>query len=298
MNAHMTSKEPAAGPFGLRGLTEIRHRSSRAESRDSPRPALRGPSGEPSTSLGQNGDGQLISANPVSGPESVRFVRSGVEGPGANRARLLVVDAKPRVTSFDALPSLLGPGDVVVVNDAATFPGSIFFEREGVTLEARLFEKTVGGFKAVLFGPGDFHTRTEHRAPPPRLEVGERLRLAGLDAVVSAVDARSHRLVELAFEADDAAQWGAVYRHGHVVQYAHQPKELPLWAVQNVYGERPWAAELPSAGHHLTFQVIKAIEQRGATVVRLTHATGLSATGDNRLRTLPREQSPARLEFF
>lgn len=42
-------------------------------------------------------------------------ILSEVEGPGANRARLLVVDAKPRVTSFDALPSLLGPGDDALI---------------------------------------------------------------------------------------------------------------------------------------------------------------------------------------
>ena len=196
------------------------------------------------------------------------------------RPRLLIVEGRPRVASFETLPSLVGPGDVVVLNDAATFPGSVHFEHGGATLEARLFEKTPRGFKAVLFGPGDFHTRTEHRAPPPRVEAGARLRLAGLEATVTAVASRSPRLVELAFDVDDATQWSALYRHGQVVQYAHQPTQLPLWAVQNVYGERPWAAELPSAGHHLTFQLLEAMEQRGATVARLTHATGLSATGD------------------
>ena len=203
-------------------------------------------------------------------------------------SRVLVMDAHPRVLGFEALPSLFAEGDVVVVNDAATFPGSIHFQRGGLTLEARLFEKTERGFKAVLFGPGDFHTRTEHRPPPPRLTVGERLTLAGLSAEIASVDSRSPRLVELRFEADDATQWSAVYRHGRPIQYAHQRQPLPLWSVQNVYAERPWAAELPSAGHHLTFSTLAAIERRGAVVARLTHATGLSSTGDEALdRTLP-----------
>lgn len=194
--------------------------------------------------------------------------------------RLLVMDGRPRVVPFASFPSLLGEGDVLVLNDAATFPGSVHFERRGLTLEARLFEKTARGFKAVLFGPGDFHTRTEHRAPPPWVGVGERFFIAGLEAEVCAVDPRSHRLVELAFSADDATQWSALYRHGRPVQYAHQRQPLPLWAVQNVYAERPWAAELPSAGHHLTFSLLAEAQRRGAKVVRLTHATGLSATGD------------------
>ena len=117
-------------------------------------------------------------------------LRSGERGRGEGRhlvklterpPRLLVVD---QVLDFDQLPSLLGKGDVLVVNDAATFPGSIHFQRRGLTLEARLFEKTSRGFKAVLFGPGDFRTRTEHRAPPPRIAVGEHLTLAGLSAGV------------------------------------------------------------------------------------------------------------------
>lgn len=219
--------------------------------------------------------------------------RSATAHPARSRGapdapRLLLVDGWPRVVPFDELPSLFGPGDVLVLNDAATFPGSVHFQRRGLTLEARLFEKTARGFKAVLFGPGDFHTRTEHRAPPPRLPVGERLVLAGLEAEIASVDSRSSRLVELHFDADDATQWSALYGHGHPVQYAHQPQPLPLWAVQNVYAERPWAAELPSAGHHLTFGLLAAAQRNGALVARLTHATGLSATGDEALdRTLP-----------
>ena len=201
--------------------------------------------------------------------------------------RLLVFDAQPRVVPFVALPSLLGPGDVLVVNDAATFPGSIHFERAGLTLEVRLFEKTARGFKAVLFGPGDFHTRTEHRAGPPRVERGEVLRLAGIEARVARVDTTG-RLLELDLEGPDEAQWRAVYRHGHPIQYAHQHEPLALWAVQNFYAERPWAAELPSAGYHFTLGLLDEVKSRGASIARLTHATGLSATGDEALdRSLP-----------
>lgn len=202
--------------------------------------------------------------------------------------RVLVMNGQPRVLPFTELPSQFGAGDVLVLNDAATFPGSVHFVRGGLRLEARLFEKTAPGFKAVVFGPGDFRTRTEHRAPPPRLSEGERLTIAGLSAEVAAVDSRSHRLVELHFDADEVTQWRALYQHGHPVQYAHHAEVLPLWAVQNFYAERPWAAELPSAGHHLTFALLQAITRTGAVVARLTHATGLSSTGDEALdRTLP-----------
>lgn len=188
---------------------------------------------------------------------------------------LLLGEGEPRVVDFRELPDQLREGDLLVMNDAATFPGSVHFEHRRLRLEARLFEKTPRGFKAVLFGPGDFHTRTEARTPPPLLDPGEHLRLAGLDAEVIDVSPTSPRLVELAFTADDDAQWAALYEHGHVIQYAHRAERLPLWSVQNVYGARPWAAEQPSAGHALTFELLRRLH-----VATLTHATGLSATGD------------------
>lgn len=191
--------------------------------------------------------------------------------------RLLISDPL-HVTDFSELPRHLKSGDLLVLNDAATFPGSVHFQRRGLRLEARFFEKTVRGFKAVLFGPGDFHTRTEDRAPPPWLPLGETLVIAGLHAEIVDVSPLSPRLVELAFDATDDEQWAALYAHGHVIQYAHRPHTLPLWAVQNHYGARPWASEQPSAGHALTFELLQQLN-----VATLTNATGLSATGDARI---------------
>lgn len=190
--------------------------------------------------------------------------------------RLLIDD---QVVDFRRLPDHLREGDLLVINDAATFPGSVHFEHQQQRLEARLFEKTARGFKAVLFGPGDFHTRTEDRSPPPRIEAGEHVHLAGLDAEIVDVSTTSPRLVELAFTAaNDDAQWSALYEHGRVIQYAHRADQLALWSVQNVYGARPWAAEQPSAGHALDFALLEQLD-----VATLTHATGLSSTGDEAL---------------
>mgnify|MGYP000520575871 CR=1 FL=1 len=77
--------------------------------------------------------------------------------------------------------------------------------------------------------------------------------------------------------------WQAIYAIGRPVQYAHLGGDLALWHTQNVYAGRPWAVELPSAGHPLRWSLLAALRSRGVTIARVTHAAGLSATGDDAL---------------
>src|SRR5688500_2734401 len=88
--------------------------------------------------------------------------------------RLVVIDrARDElvITSFGQLPSLLQRGDLVIVNDAATLPGSLFGRSErGESVELRLSGPIDGSrLYGVLLGAGDHRTRTEHRPAPPRV---------------------------------------------------------------------------------------------------------------------------------
>lgn len=198
--------------------------------------------------------------------------------------RLLVVDPRSRAIAtarFAELPRFVAPGDVVVVNDAATMPAVLRGRTSvGAFVEARVIETQP--LRAILFGPGDHRTRTEDRAPPPRVFVGDRLHFDHLVVRVTAISPISPRLVDLALDggADLAALWSALYRHGAPIQYAHRAEPLPLWAVETAYATRPWAAEMPSAGRPLTWEILLALRRGGAEVVALTHAAGPSATGD------------------
>jgi S-adenosylmethionine:tRNA ribosyltransferase-isomerase len=196
------------------------------------------------------------------------------------------------------LPRLLAPGDLLVVNDAATLPASLRALRlDGTAFEVRLLAQDEGSpeatsWSAVLFGRGDWRTRTEDRAPPPRLEAGERLRLGGgVTARVAAVDSGSPRLVRLVFDGGADAMWRAIYEEGRPVQYAHVNGPLALWHVQSPFASRPWSVELPSAGRPLTFGVLGRLAARGVAVASLTHAAGLSSSGDPALDArLPLEE--------
>jgi S-adenosylmethionine:tRNA ribosyltransferase-isomerase len=203
-------------------------------------------------------------------------------------ARLLVIGADGAASHLrrSAFAAQLRPGDLVVANDAATIPASLIgvHQRSGRPLEARLagrgslaFEDVT--FLAVLFGEGDYHTPTERRAPPPAVCAGDALVLGPLTARVEAV--LDHpRFVRLAFQGDAAAIWAGIAAHGRPVQYAHVPQALALWNVWTPIAGPPAAFEPPSAGFAIDWATLREIRWQGADFATLTHAAGLSSTGD------------------
>jgi S-adenosylmethionine:tRNA ribosyltransferase-isomerase len=210
---------------------------------------------------------------------------------------LIVVDpatGRLALRSFAALPDFVPGGSLVVVNDAATLPASLRGRTsDGKPVEARLIASDGGPWRAVLFGAGDWTTRTEHRPAPPAVKAGERLLFDGpLQAHVERLDPASDRLVTLRFDATGDALYAALYRSGRPVQYAHLDAPLPLWHVQTAFAARPWASEMPSAGRPLSWELILSMRARGVRFASITHAAGLSSTGDDRLdAALPLRES-------
>lgn len=204
-------------------------------------------------------------------------------------AKLLVVDAFGRITHAPrtGLIDRLRPGDLVVANDAATLPASLCGTHlpSGCPVEVRLAGRRslarddVKTFAAIVFGDGDFHARTEDRPPPPRLAAGDRLRLGPLSATV--IDTLGHpRLVALNFDGRPDDIWAGVARHGRPIQYMHVPEPLALWNVWTVIAGPPVAFEPPSAGFVLDWRTLSALRMRGIEFATLTHAAGISSTGD------------------
>jgi S-adenosylmethionine:tRNA ribosyltransferase-isomerase len=200
---------------------------------------------------------------------------------GRGAARLLHID--PCRGRFDdrqsaALPRLLRAGDLLVVNDAATLPASFRAGGVEVRLAGPLDERR---WRAVLFGAGDWRTPTERRPAPPPVPVGARLDLGGgLEADVEEVSPLSRRLVTLRFALGGDALAAALYARGRPVQYSYLEEELALWDVQTAYAARPWAVEPPSAGLSLAVETLLALRRLGVELATVTHAAGLSSTGD------------------
>ena len=223
--------------------------------------------------------------------------------PRPRDARLLVVDGTGRIAHHarSGLAELLRPGDLVVANDAATLPASLAGTHvaSGAPIEVRLagrgaIDGDATAFIAVVFGAGDFHTRTEDRAMPPALQPGDTLELGPLVAtVVRRID--HPRLVEIRFAGDADAVRAGIARHGRPVQYAHLAAPLDVWDVWTRIAAAPVAFEAPSAGFVLDWRLLDRLAERSIGFATLTHAAGLSSTGDAALDARLPFDEPYRL---
>ena len=204
-------------------------------------------------------------------------------------ARLLAIDSDGRVRHLrrDDLLSLLTPGDVVIANDAATLPASL----HGVhvptrrSIEVRLAARRslapsgIARLTGVVFGEGDFHQRTEDRPSPPPLATGDVLALGPLRARVDTLLGHP-RLVALRLEGTARDIWAGLARHGRPIQYSHLPVPLELWDSWTPIAGVPAAFEPPSAGFALSWQMIDRFARHDVRFATLTHAAGISSTGD------------------
>ena len=213
-------------------------------------------------------------------------------------ARLLVVHADGRISHAprSRFVDLLRPGDLVIANDAATLPASLHGVHlpTGAAIEVRLAGRaSLDGrgrpdFSAVVFGAGDFRTRTEDRPLPPMLAPGDRLALGPLVATVEAL--LDHpRLVSLRFDGSASSVWAGLARHGRPIQYAHLPSRARRCGMS---GRRSRQRRSPSSRHR---RALRSTGRRSARCARAAsssppsrYAAGISSTGDPELdRRLP-----------
>ena len=211
------------------------------------------------------------------------------------QAKLLIVDSGGQIRHWERsrFVDLFRDGDLVIANDAATLPASLMGKHRPADrpIEVRLAglaSLAPGAIRhpvAVIFGEGDFRTRTEDRPLPPRLAVGDILELGPLRARVTDVLAHP-RLVRLALDGSTGEVWQALARHGRPIQYSHLQSPLALWDVWTAVAGAPVAFEPPSAGFVLDWNALSDLRRRGVRFSTITHAAGISSTGDAALDAL------------
>jgi S-adenosylmethionine:tRNA ribosyltransferase-isomerase len=165
------------------------------------------------------------------------------------------------------LPSLLGPGDVVVVNTTRVLPARL-----------RLTKPTGGAVEVLLLEPVDDAEGTWEALVRPSRKVAPGTVLRPGDDLEVVVDddlGDGRRLVHLG-RPTGAALLDVLARHGQVPlpPYITTPLADPE-RYQTTYAVEPGSVAAPTAGLHLTPRVLDAIRATGAEVKPVELVVGL-----------------------
>ena len=212
-------------------------------------------------------------------------------GLARDEVRLLVArraDGSLAHATFRELPSLLDPGDLLVVNRSATLPAALKAQRaDGSPLDLHLSTP-------VPMGTPD-HWVVELRRGGRRLSdgrAGERLPLPGGGRAELVAPYLGTRLwvAELTLPGPLLAYLAA---HGHPIRYGHTRREWPLADYQTVFAAEPGSAEMPSAARPFTPRVLAGLEARGVRVASIVLHTGVSSLERGELPYPERYRVPA-----
>jgi S-adenosylmethionine:tRNA ribosyltransferase-isomerase len=194
---------------------------------------------------------------------------------GADRAdvALLVAsrdDGSLAHASFNDLPRILRPGDLLVVNNSATLPAALPARLNGEELTLHL-STPVDVARWVV------ELRTPERLPFRTARAGARLELpSGAHAELLAPYLGSSRLF-VAQLALGQPVLDYLRRHGEPIRYAHSPAGWPIEAYQTVFGFEPGSVEMPSAARPFSGELVAELGARGVLFAPVTLHAGVSS---------------------
>lgn len=207
----------------------------------------------------------------------------------ADRAasRMLVVDRAAQRWEdrmFRELPSMLGEGDCLVLNDSRVFPARLFGRRAGVKSlpvgknNAKRHEYLSGEVEVFLLRPASADGR-EWQAlvrPGRKMRVGERIAFeGGLEAEIVGRGEFGERTVRFEGEGDLFAEFEKI---GHVplppyIKRADSAADRERY--QTVFAREKGSVAAPTAGLHFTPEILEACRARGVETAYLTLHVGL-----------------------
>ncbi|WP_020518960.1 S-adenosylmethionine:tRNA ribosyltransferase-isomerase [Catelliglobosispora koreensis] len=183
------------------------------------------------------------------------------EARGLARDHVALLAATPHGLThhrFTELPSLLLPGDVLLINTSATLPAAVstvdgmavHFSTElpdgSWVVEPRHYQGGAG----VLHLKGDVSVLLKEPYSEGRLWV----------ATVSTADVP-----------------GYLMRHGKPIRYSYVDADWPLSYYQTVFGQVPGSAEMPSASRPFTADLVTQLVSMGIVLAPLTLHTGVAS---------------------
>ncbi len=167
---------------------------------------------------------------------------------------------------FRALPRLLLPGDLLVVNTSQTLPAQV---RVTTDLAVHFSSPRPDGSWLVELR----QLRNKISLPNGAGSPGQSLTLPG-GAVLTLLDRETTRLWRATLS---VAVVPYLLKHGVPIRYAYVPRDWPLTAYQTVFAQDPGSAEMPSASRPFSLSVVAQLVTRGVLIAPLTLHCGVSS---------------------
>ena len=170
-----------------------------------------------------------------------------------------------------ALPELLAPGDLLVVNTSATLPAAVDVERHGCVWGLHVSTQLDDGAWVV-------ELRLPDNSGPAEPEPDEVLRLpGGIRLRVIGPHPEGQRRLWRAVPLPSIDRVEYLWEQGRPIRYPYVEGDWPIWSLQNVYADLPGSAEMASAGRPLTETTLVRLMARGIPVAPVVLHTGVSS---------------------
>jgi S-adenosylmethionine:tRNA ribosyltransferase-isomerase len=200
-------------------------------------------------------------------------------------------DEPPTVTTFRALPDLLEPGDLLVVNTSATIPAAIDAELpDGRAIVLHLSTELPGGLWMVEPRRPIAGGATAPLTLPPEPVT---LRLAGLGDLELLRPAPYSTRLWLSSPADGCDLLAVAMTAGRPIRYSYVPRDWPIDTYRTVFSGEPGSAEMPSASRPFTDRIVTRLVNRGVALAPILLHTGVSSLERHELPYPERYAVPA-----
>lgn len=203
-----------------------------------------------------------------------------IEAAGARPAVRMIVsdgDEAPSSHRFDELPSVLRPGDLLVVNTSATMAAAIDGRSEtGDGVVVHISTELPTGIWLVEVRRRLDGGSTE---PDPFDRAGQSIAIEG-GATVALLGrfSESERLwIATVTLPGGIGMADHLARHGRPIRYPYVTRDWPLDAYQTVFGRHQGSAEMPSASRPFTESIVTDLVASGVGIAPLTLHTGVSS---------------------
>ncbi len=166
---------------------------------------------------------------------------------------------------FYDLPSLLSPGDLLVINDSKVLPARLYGVKEGTgaTVEVLLLKQKQQDVWEVLTRPG------KKAKPGTKLSFGDGL----LKAEVLEIVEDGNRILRFTHEGDF---YSVLDKLGQMPLPPYITEELKdNDRYQTVYANEPGSAAAPTAGLHFTKELMETLKEKGVGIEKVTLHVGL-----------------------